>query len=43
MDEVQGFLTNLDRFVDRVEGGKIAFNAGQTTELKNRLFSEDLY
>jgi hypothetical protein len=43
MDEVQGFLTNLDRFVDRVEGGKIAFNAGQTTELKDRLFSEDLY
>ncbi len=43
MDEVQGFLTNTDRFVDREEGSKIAFNAGQTTELKNKLFSEDLY
>lgn len=43
MDEVQGFITNTDRFVDREEGGKIAFESGQTTELKKSLFSEDLY
>jgi hypothetical protein len=42
-EEVQGFLTNKNRFVDRVEGAQIAFDAGQTDELKNRLFSEDLY
>ena len=29
--------------VDRAEGAQIAFDAGQTDELKNRLFSEDLY
>ena len=40
---VQGFLTSDDRFVDRKEGGQIAFDAGQTAELKDFLFSEDLY
>ena len=40
---VQGFLTSDDRFVDRKEGGQIAFDAGQTAELKDCLFSEDLY
>ena len=39
----QGFLTNKNRFVDRYEGGRIAFAAGQTKELKNFLFSEDIY
>jgi len=39
----QGFLTNKNRFVDREEGGKIAFDAGQTEDLRTRLFSEDLY
>jgi hypothetical protein len=39
----QGFLTNTNRFVDRKEGGQIAFNAGQTQELKTTLYSEDLY
>ena len=39
----QGFLTNLNRFVDRKEGGKIAFTANQTDKLKKTLFSEDLY
>ena len=42
-DHVQGFLTNKNRFVDRTEGGEIAFAAGQTSELKLTLFSEDLY
>ncbi|HUS50921.1 MAG TPA: hypothetical protein VMZ91_12205, partial [Candidatus Paceibacterota bacterium] len=33
-ESVQGFLTNKNRFVDRKEGGQIAFDAGQTEELK---------
>ena len=40
---VQGFLTNLDRFVDRKEAAQIAFNYGQIPALKKELFSEDLY
>lgn len=43
MDEVQGFLTNTDRFVDRVEGAEIAYASGQTSTKKAKLFSEDLY
>ena len=39
----QGFLTNKNRFVEREEGGKIAFDAGQTEDLRTTLFSEDLY
>ena len=39
----QGFLTNLNRFVDRFEGAKIAFNAGQTKTLLYKLYSENLY
>lgn len=39
----QGFLTNRNRFVDREEGGRIAFEASQTEMLKETLFSEDLY
>lgn len=44
--EVQGFLTNKDRFVDRDEGLRIALRANQVMDLDNirgRLFSEDLY
>jgi hypothetical protein len=41
--EIQGFLTSKNRFVDREEGGRIAFNAGQTVELKKTLYSEDIY
>jgi hypothetical protein len=40
---IQGFMTSDDRFVDRKEGGQIAFDAGQTKKLKTTLFSEDLY
>lgn len=40
---IQGFLTSLDRFVDRKEGGKIAYDAKQTNKLEKSLFSEDLY
>ena len=39
----QGFLTSKNRFVDRREGGEIAFAAGQTEKLREMLFSEDLY
>lgn len=39
----QGFLTSTNRFISREEGGMIAFNAGQTKELKTRLYSEDLW
>lgn len=40
---IQGFLTSDDRFVNRKEGGEIAFNAGQINKLTKCLFSEDLY
>jgi len=43
LEEIQGFMTSENIFVDRKEGGQIAFKAGQTSELKTRLFSEDLY
>lgn len=45
-ESIQGFLTNLNRFVDREEGGEIALESKQIEELnysKNKLFSEDLY
>ncbi len=42
-EEVQGFLTSRNRFVDRKEAGEIAFANGQTDELKTTLYSEDLY
>src|SRR5574342_668956 len=42
-EDVQGFLTSKDRFVNREEGGAIAFEAGQITKSTNCLFSEDLY
>lgn len=40
---VQGFITNENRFVDRVEGAKIAYNAKQIKKRISSLFSEDLY
>ena len=45
-DDVQGFLTDRNRFVDRKEGAKIAINARQVDRLDNPrigLFSEDLW
>jgi hypothetical protein len=47
-EEIQGFLTNKNRFVDREEGLRIAIAANQVDEnnLGNKLiglFSEDLY
>lgn len=40
---IQGFITNLDRFVDRKEAGQIAFESGQIKKKTSCLFSEDLY
>ena len=39
----QGFLTSKNRFVGREEAGKIAYEAGQTDELKTYLYSEDVW
>lgn len=42
----QGFLTSENRFVDRIEGMKIAINSKQVEENKTisyKLFSEDLW
>ena len=39
----QGFLTNLNRFVDREEAAQIAFDSGQIETPKDTLFSEDIY
>lgn len=40
---IQGFLTNRDRFINRKEAGKIAFESGQIKKKTDCLFSEDLY
>jgi hypothetical protein len=41
---VQGFLTNTNRFVDRLEAYQIAKNANQIkNKSDNFLYSEDLY
>lgn len=45
-EHVQGFLTNQNRFVDRIEAAQIALEAKQISELKysqTMLYSEDLY
>ena len=44
-EEIQGFLTNLNRFVDRKEGAQIAIDNKQIDKLNygNKLYSEDLY
>lgn len=45
-EEIQGFLTDTNRFVDREEAAKIAIGSGQIKKLKyssKHLYSEDLY
>lgn len=46
-ESVQGFLTNKNRFVDRIEGWKIAEAANQINDRprgnSKTLYSEDLY
>lgn len=39
----QGFLTSKNRFVDRKEAAKIAFERGQIPEPKETLYSEDVW
>lgn len=41
-ENTQGFVTFENRFVDRKEGGKIAFEAGQIKKPTDFLFSEDI-
>jgi hypothetical protein len=45
-EEIQGFLTSKNIFVDRKEARKIAYAAGQlgsNEEEKGNLYSEDIY
>ena len=43
-EEIQGFLTNHNRFVDRKEGAKIhQDNGGKLSYSRKTLYSEDLY
>lgn len=42
-ENVQGFLTSYNRFVDRWVGAEIAVRAKQVEEGTNALYSEDLY
>lgn len=41
--EMQGFVTDDGKFVDREEAAKIAYECGQIKEPKNTLFSEDIF
>ena len=43
-ESVQGFLTSKNRFVNRIEAGKIWIETGGTLKHhKTKLFSEDIY
>jgi hypothetical protein len=43
-EEIQGFLTNKNRFVDREEGARIFIENGGNLQYSNKLlYSEDLY
>lgn len=45
-EKKQGFITNKNRFVNRIEAAEIAFNAKQIDQRTNHaigLFSEDLW
>lgn len=43
-EEIQGFLTSENRFVDRKEGAEIHIkNGGKLSYSSNQLYSEDLY
>ena len=43
LNQTQGFVTSLDRFVDREEAGKIAYVADQVDTQHAILISEHLY
>lgn len=40
---IQGFLTSKDRFLNREEAGKLAYEMKQISKMTKCLFSEDLY
>lgn len=40
-DGIDGFLTSMNRFVEREEAARIAFEAGQVPVLKDTIYSED--
>ena len=42
-EEIQGFLTNENRFVGRHEARKIAFENNQVQQDTGPLYSEDIY
>lgn len=42
-EEIQGFLTSKNRFVDRKEASKIAYKSKQIGKELKTLYSEDLY
>jgi hypothetical protein len=43
MPRMQGFVTSTGRYVGRKEAALIAFDAGQITDLKPELYSEDVW
>ena len=42
-NDIQGFLTSQNRFVDRKEAANIAYKAGQIKDIVDCLISVDLY
>lgn len=42
-DHDQGFVTSAGRFIRRAPAARLAFEAGQISEPKPSLFSEDLW
>jgi hypothetical protein len=43
VEDTQGFVTDEGKFVNRQDAGIIAFNANQTKEHHQTLYSEDLW
>ena len=41
--EIQGFVDDKGKFLNRQEAANVAFLCGQTMENKQTLYSEDLY
>lgn len=43
IENIQGFITSDDNFLDRKEAGKLALEVGQIEKVTECLFSEDIY
>lgn len=43
IEKISGFMTDRGNFVNRKEGARLAFEAGQIDELKTKLYSEDIF